>query len=129
MNIAADGVVYPCCVVHPHLVVGSLASETLDAVIAGSRLVQLKRSLLQGEIQQLPCAECTNARLVPVAEFEANLRTRYASEIQALRETGALPPVSPDPGTWREDGFYRRPRPSRRPLLQRLLSLLFSRWR
>lgn len=69
LNIAADGNVYPCCVVNEQLLVGSLRTQSLEEIVAAAAMVGLKRRLLTGDIADLPCAECTNAPMGPAGEY------------------------------------------------------------
>ena len=77
LNVAADGVVYPCCVVNVALEIGSLKSSSLEQIIAGPKALDFKRKILSGNIEELPCAECCNAPMMPVDEFRQQIRDRF----------------------------------------------------
>src|SRR5580700_1690563 len=99
LNIAADGYVYPCCVVHPDLQIGDVNSQTLQNIIEGAPAVELKRRLLIGDINSLPCLNCPNAPLTPPEDFQLAIRARY---LEAKREPATTlvggfvsPPANP----------------------------------
>lgn len=78
LNIAADGTVYPCCVVNKALVVGSLKDQSLEEIVAGAAMIDLKRRLLTGDIADLPCAECTNAPIGLTGDYFSQLKELLA---------------------------------------------------
>lgn len=77
LNVAADGTVYPCCVVHDTLIIGSLSSQSLQDIVQGSAIVTLKSKILNGDISDLPCAGCTNGPLGPKKEFARRIAELY----------------------------------------------------
>lgn len=77
VNIAADGKVYPCCVVHESLEIGDLSSNTLHEIIHGDPALRIKRKLLLGEISDLPCLDCPNGPILAAEDFARDLAERY----------------------------------------------------
>ena len=77
LNVAADGKVYPCCVVAPALEVGDLTSQPLHEIVVGEAMIQFKHKLLAGDIDALSCAKCPNAPMQTVSEFKHALIARY----------------------------------------------------
>lgn len=77
LNVAADGKVYPCCVIHDSLIVGSLSTQSLQEIVQGTAIIGLKTKLLTGDIADLPCAGCTNGPLGLADEFAKLIAEQY----------------------------------------------------
>ena len=77
LNVAADGTIYPCCVIHDNLVIGSLSTQSLQEIVQGSAIVTLKTKILNGDISDLPCAGCTNGPLGLTEEFARRIAELY----------------------------------------------------
>lgn len=77
LNVAADGKVYPCCVINVDLEIGNLNTAPLESIVSSDKAVMLKRKILAGDIVDLPCHECCNAPMVPTEEFKQAIRDRF----------------------------------------------------
>ena len=72
--IQADASVRPCCW---HPAVGSLAHESLDAIMNGGSVISLRRQLMGGELNEY-CATCPAKPVIPVTDFRELVQREVA---------------------------------------------------
>lgn len=78
INVGADGTVYPCCVTVDDMNIGNLAEQSLEEIIVGPKMAEIRNRLVSGNLTGA-CVDCQNAGPTTVKAFERTLNLYLSS--------------------------------------------------
>lgn len=78
INVGADGNVYPCCVCVDDMLIGNLSESSLEEIIVGPKMVEIRNRLVSGELTGA-CTDCPNAGPTSVKAFHRALNLHLST--------------------------------------------------